>query len=54
VWIAATTRAGREVAQHHNLGRLGDRERIRVLSAYLALGLVDRLAKGLPLQPQKL
>jgi len=48
VWIAAATRDGREVTQHHALARFGDRERIRVLSAYYALGLVDRLAKGLP------
>jgi nicotinamide-nucleotide amidase len=44
VWIAVASRGGAGFVKHHRLR--GDRERIRTLSAYLALGMVQKLALG--------
>ncbi len=44
VWLAVGSRGGARIARHFRLG--GDRGRIRTLSAYFALRMVQRLAQG--------
>lgn len=44
VWIGVGSKAGTQVVRHFRLR--GDRERIRLMSAYIALGMVRRLALG--------
>jgi len=44
VWLAVGSRGGARVARRFHLG--GDRGRIRTLSAYFALRMVQRLAQG--------
>ncbi len=44
VWLAIGSRGGTRIARHFRLH--GDRERIRTLSAYLALRMVMRLSQG--------
>ncbi len=44
VWLAVGSREGARIARHFRLS--GDRQRIRMLSAYFALRMVQRLAQG--------
>lgn len=44
VWLAVGSRGGERFARHFRLH--GDRERVRTLSAYLALRMVTRLGQG--------